>query len=74
MKFQYVTVPEQEGWNEAFKTWNIYKPSTDKMIDPAANIKVSGWEKIESLVDDAIKKASLVEVHQQVLARMPQGS
>jgi len=71
MKFQYVTVPEQEGWNEAFKTWNIYKPSTDNMIDPSANIKVSGWEKIESLVDDAIKKASLVEVHQQVLASIP---
>ena len=71
MKFQYVTVPEQEGWNETFKTWNIYKPSTDKMIDPTANIKVSGWEKIESLVNDAIGKAGLVEVHQQVLSSIP---
>ena len=71
MKFQYVTVPEQEGWNETFKTWNIYKPSTDKMIDPTANIKVSGWEKIESLVNDAITKAGLVEVHQQVLSSIP---
>lgn len=71
MKFQYVTVPEQEGWNETFKTWNIYKPSADKMIDPTANIKVSGWEKIESLVNDAIGKAGLVEVHQQVLSSIP---
>lgn len=71
MKFQYVTVPEQEGWNETFKTWNIYKPSTDRMIDPTANIKVSGWEKIESLVNDAITKAGLVEVHQQVISSIP---
>jgi len=71
MKFQYVSQPELEGWNESFKTWNIYKPDTDKLIDPTANIKVSGWEKIESLVNDAIGKAGLTGIHQQVLSGIP---
>ncbi len=71
MKFQYVNQPELEGWNETFKVWNIYKPNTDKLIDPTTNLKVSGWEKIESLVDNAIKGSGLEEVHQQVLHTIP---
>lgn len=71
MKFQYVNQPELEGWNESFKVWNIYKPNTDKLIDPTTNLKVSGWEKIESLVDNAIKGSGLEEIHQQVLHTIP---
>ena len=67
MKFQYVSSPELEGWNETFKTWNIYKPAVGDLVDPTTNIKISGWEKIESLVEDAIKQAGLQELHQTVL-------
>ena len=71
MKFQYVNQPDQEGWNETYKIWNIYKPDTDKIIDPTANIKISGWEKIESLVNDAISQAGLQEIHKNVLTAIP---
>ena len=71
MKFKYVSDPESEGWNELSKTWNIYKPAVDKIIDPTGNIKVSGWEKIESLVNDAISQAGLKELHSKVLGSIP---
>jgi len=71
MKFKYVTDPGMEGWNELSKTWNIYKPAVDKLIDPTSNIKVSGWEKIESLVNDAILQAGLQELHSKVLGSIP---
>lgn len=71
MKFQYVSDPKQEGWNNSFGIWNIYKPSAEKLTDSTSNIKVSGWDKIESLVNDAIKKAGLEGIHQEVLAKIP---
>ena len=67
MKFQYVSDPDLEGWNETFYTWNIYKPALDSFVDPSTNIKVSGWDKIESLVSDAIIKSGLQDLHQKVL-------
>ncbi len=67
MKFQYVNEPKMEGWNAETGTWNVYKPDTDHLIDPGSNIKVSGWEKIESLVNDAILQSGLQDIHTQVL-------
>ena len=67
MKFQYTSSPELEGWNSEKGVWSIYKPDTSEIIDPTAGIKVSGWEKIESLVDDAIRQAGLQEIHKGVL-------
>ena len=67
MKFQYTNVAANEGWQADIGTWNIYKPDTDQIIDPSGNIKVSGWEKIESLVNDAIQQSGLQDIHTSVL-------
>lgn len=68
MKFTYTNDPEDEGWDSTNGVWKVFKRDTSNTVDPGTGVVVSEWEKIESLVNEAIVKAGLEKVHTQVLS------
>lgn len=68
MRFEYTPVLEQEGWREDNHTWYVYKQDVSPLGGPS--IKVSAWENISALIDEAIYRANLQGVHNEVLKQI----
>lgn len=67
MKFAYTSNLEEEGWKDDIHTWMVYKQDNSGLVGNKPNIKVDAWQEISGLVDDAIFKANLQVVHNEVL-------
>ena len=68
MRFEYTPILEKEGWNAEEGIWYVYKQENAVFGGPTA--KVSSWESITALIDEAICKSNLQSVHKEVLKQI----
>jgi len=67
MKFEYTPDLDLEGWVEEKNTWLVYKQDNSELLGVNQNIKLSAWEEIGTLINDAIVKSGLQNVHAEIL-------
>lgn len=66
LRYTYTNDLDKEGYDPATNTWSVYKP--DNVFSQGNNnIKVDTWSEIEALVEDAVVKSGLQEIHTEVL-------
>lgn len=67
MKFEITEDLNKEGWDETNHTWYVYKNDMSSLDPNDPNIKIDTWTEIEQLINEAILKTGLQEVHTEVL-------
>lgn len=66
MKFDTTNILEEEGYKPETNTWVVYKPDT--ILNPdSKTLKIDAWNEIENLVDEAVIKSGLQEIHTEVI-------
>lgn len=68
LKFQYTSIPENEGYIKDTNTWLVYKPDNiNKINNGISEIKIPAWEEVGALIDNIIIQNGLEIIHSEVL-------